>query len=42
MRRASSRKNYSLITDSHHLNQIEQIKKTLEEKGVNVKIGKVK
>jgi len=32
----------SLITDSQHLNQIELIKKTLEEKGVNVKIGKGK
>jgi len=33
-------KTISLITDSQHLNQIELIKKTLEEKGVNVKIGK--
>jgi len=32
-------KTISLITDSQHLNQIELIKKTLEEKGVNVKIG---
>ena len=35
-------KTISLITDSQHLNQIELIKKTLEEKGVNVKIGKGK
>jgi len=35
-------KTISLITDSQHLNQIEIIKKTLEEKGVNVKIGKGK
>ena len=35
-------KTISLITDSQHLNQIDLIKKTLEEKGVNVKIGKGK
>jgi len=35
-------KTISLITDSQHLNQIELIKNTLEEKGVNVKIGKGK
>jgi len=35
-------KTISLITDSQHLNQIELIKKTLEENGVDVKIGKGK
>jgi len=35
-------KTISLITDSQHLNQIESIKKILEENDVNVKIGKGK
>jgi len=35
-------KTISLITDSQHLNQIESIKKMLEENDVNVKIGKGK
>ena len=35
-------KTISLITDSQHLHQIEPIKRTLEENGVNVKIGKGK
>ena len=35
-------KTISLITDSQHLNQIESIKNTLEQNGVNVKIGKGK
>ena len=35
-------KTISLITDSQHLHQIEPIKRTLEENGVSVKIGKGK
>ena len=35
-------KTISLITDSQHLNQMEQIKNVLEQNGVNVKIGKGK
>ena len=35
-------KTISLITDSQHLNQIDSIKKILEQNGVNVKMGKGK
>ena len=35
-------KTISLITDSQHLHQIQSVKKTLEENGVDVKIGKGK
>jgi len=35
-------KTISLITDSQHLNQVESIKNTLEQNGINVKIGKGK
>jgi 2-(3-amino-3-carboxypropyl)histidine synthase len=35
-------KTISLITDSQHLHQIKPVKDTLEENGVNVKIGKGK
>ena len=35
-------KTISLITDSQHLNQIDAIKKELEENGIDVKIGKGK
>ena len=35
-------KTVSLITDSQHLNQIDPIKKMLEQNGVDVKIGKGK
>jgi 2-(3-amino-3-carboxypropyl)histidine synthase len=35
-------KTISLVTDSQHLNQIEQVQKILQENGVQVKIGKGK